>query len=72
MLASGGYAFDEHMATPEGSNYEDVESIGKSFEVPCGTWAIFKAVRHLISLTGERYGEWAETALYNAIGGALP
>ena len=72
-LASGGYAFDEHMATPEGSNYEDVESIGKSFEVPCGSWAIFKLVRHLISLTGEaRYGEWAETALYNAIGGALP
>lgn len=72
-LASGGYAFDEHMATPEGSNYEDVESIGKSFEVPCGSWAIFKLVRHLISLTGEaRYGEWAETALYNAIGAALP
>lgn len=72
-MASGGYAFDEHMADPGGSNYKDVESIGKSFEVPCGTWAIFKAVRHLISLTGEaRYGEWAETALYNAIGGALP
>jgi DUF1680 family protein len=72
-MASGGYAFDEHMATPYGSNYEDVEKIGRSFEVPCGSWAIFKIVRHLISLTGDaRYGEWAETALYNAIGGALP
>ena len=72
LMASGGYAFDEHMATPEGSNYEDVENIGKSFEVPCGSWAAFKMVRHLISLTGEaRYGDWAETILYNSIGAAL-
>lgn len=72
-MASGGYAFNEHMATPEGSNYTDVEQIGQSFEVPCGSWAVFKIVRHLISLTGEaRYGEWAERILYNAIGSALP
>lgn len=72
-MASGGYAFGECMASPEGSNYQAVEKVGMSFEVPCGSWAIFKTVRHLISLTGEaRYGEWAETALYNAIGAALP
>ncbi len=43
---------DEHMATPEGSNYEDGESIGKSFEASGGSWAIFKLVRHLISSPG--------------------
>ena len=73
LMASGGYAFNEHMADTYGSNYKDVEFIAKSFEVPCGSWAIFKLVKHLITLTGEaRYGAWAETALYNAMLGALP
>jgi len=73
LMASGGYAFDEHMADPDGSNYLAVERMPRSYEVPCGSWAAFKLTRHLISLTGEaRYGEWAETTLYNAIGAALP
>lgn len=73
LLASGGYAFDEQLADPCGSNYRDVETIAQSFESPCGSWAAFKLVRHLISLTGcAQYGEWAETILYNAIGAALP
>ena len=73
LMASGGYAFNEHMDSPDEGNYETVTHMGRSFEVPCGTWAIFKLVRHLISLTGEaKYGAWAETALYNAIGAALP
>lgn len=72
-LASGGYAIDEHMQTPEWNNYEDIVEIGRTFEVGCCSWAILKAVRHLISITGEaRYGEWAEGILYNAIGAALP
>ena len=73
LMASGGYAFDEHMADPDGSNYGAVERIPRSYEVPCGSWAALKLTRHLISLTGRaRYGEWAETTLYNAIGAALP
>ena len=73
LLADGGYAIEEHMADQQGSNYQDIEHIAKSFEVPCGAWAVFKTVRHLLSLTGQaHYGEWAETALYNAIGASLP
>lgn len=73
MLANGGYALAEHMGDPRGSNYYTIEYEGKSFEVCCGSWAVFKTVRHLLSLTGEaRFGQWAEAVLYNAIGSALP
>lgn len=73
MMASGGYAFDEHMAGPDGSNYRAVERVPRSYEAPCCSWAAIKQTRHLTSLTGEaRYGEWAETTIYNAIGAALP
>lgn len=72
-MGSGGFAFDEHLADPWGSNYYDVEQIAKSFEVPCGSWAVFKLTRHLLSITGEaKYGDWAETILYNGMFAALP
>ncbi|MCL2708926.1 MAG: glycoside hydrolase family 127 protein, partial [Defluviitaleaceae bacterium] len=73
LFASGGYAPNEEMADPSGSNYHSVETARMTFEVCCGSWAALKLVRHLIALTGEaRYGEWAETILYNSIGAALP
>lgn len=73
LLASGGFAFDEVMADHFGSNYQAVERYPESFEVACGTWAGFKLSTYLLSLTGEaRYGGWAETLLYNAIGASLP
>ncbi len=73
LLANGGYAPAEHMANARGSNYYAIEDEPKTFEVCCGSWAVFKTVRHLIELTGEaRYGDWAEAALYNAVGAALP
>lgn len=73
LMASGGYAFNESMADPQGSNYRAVETVSRSFEVPCGSWAAFKLVRHLVSATGcAKYGAWAETILYNAIGASLP
>lgn len=73
LMANGGYAHNEHMASPQGSNNNTIETAARTFEVPCGSWAVFKLVRHLISLTGEaKYGDWAETILYNAIGASLP
>ena len=73
LLASGGYAFDEHMAEREDSNYYAVESIGKSFEAACGAYAVFKLTRYLLMFTGKaEYGDWAEKVLYNALFAALP
>ena len=47
--------------------------VGRSFETPCGSWAVFKLCRYLMQFTGEaRYGDWMEKVLYNGIGAALP
>jgi len=73
LMASGGYAPDERMASPEGSNGRALETISSTFEVVCGSWAGFKLSRYLLSFTGQaEYGEWIETLLYNGIGAALP
>lgn len=73
VMASGGYAFDEHMGDTKGSNYTAVEKIGKSFEAPCGTYAVLKLTRYLLMFTGEaQYGDWAERVLYNAAFASLP
>lgn len=73
LMASGGYAPDEHMANTTGSNGEALNSIFNTFEVTCGSWAGFKLTKYLMSITGKAiYGEWVETLIYNSIGAALP
>ena len=81
--ATGGYAPGEKLMPPDGSLGESIvvepntrflrRFVGRSFETPCGTWAVFKLVRYLIEYTGEaRYGDWMEQLLYNGIGAAPP
>jgi len=44
-----------------------------SFEVSCGSWAVFKLCNYLLQFTGEaRYGDWVEKILYNGTGALLP
>lgn len=73
VIASGGFAFDEHMADMDGSNYQAVEEEGKSFEAACGSYAVLKLTRYLLLFTGEaKYADWAEKVLYNALFAVLP
>lgn len=72
VFASGGFAFDEHMAQGE-SNCYTVEDMARSFEVPCSSYAVLKLTRYLLMFTGNaRYGDWAERILYNALFASLP
>jgi uncharacterized protein len=42
------------------------------FETQCGSWAVFKAAKYLLRLTGDaRYGDWAEQVLYNGVGASM-
>ena len=82
--ATGGYGPGEKLMPPDGSLGRSIEAHepnasnlggtpGRSFETPCGTWAVCKLTRSLQAFTGEaRYGDWAERVLYNGIGAALP
>jgi hypothetical protein len=48
-------------------------AVGRShFETQCGSWAVFKACKYLLRLTGDgRFGDWAEQMLYNGVGGSM-
>ena len=81
--ATGGYGPGEKLMRPNGELGESIVvepnakylggDKGRSFETPCGTWAVFKLCRYLQQLTGAaRYGDWTERVLYNGIGAALP
>ncbi len=81
--ATGGYGPGEKLMPPDGSlgrsvieepNAKFLSGItGRSFETPCGAWAVFKLGRYLQRFTGQaRYGDWTERLLYNGIGAALP
>jgi DUF1680 family protein len=80
---TGGYGPGEKLMAADGSLGESIViepnkkylsgNVGRSFETPCGTWAIFKACDYLLRFTGEaRFGDWMERGLYNGIGAALP
>jgi DUF1680 family protein len=87
--ATGGYGPSELLAADDGILGRSIEAeskafyghwpvnniknVGRSFETVCGSWAVFKLCRYLMSFTGEaRFGDWMEKVLYNGIGSALP
>ena len=81
--ATGGYAPGEKLMRPNGELGESIVVEpndlflryfpGRSFETPCGSWAVFKLGRYLLQFTGEaRYGDWMEQMVYNGIGASLP
>ena len=70
--ATGGYGPDERLMPPDGSLGRSLHQCAYHVEVPCCTFAAFKLIRYLMTLTGEaRFGDWAEALLLNAIGTAL-
>ncbi len=73
VYATGGFGPGERLLKPDGSLGKELEANANTFETVCGSWAIFKLGRYLISYTGDaRFGDWMEQALYNGIGAALP
>ena len=86
--ATGGFGPGEMLMPEDGTLGRSVEAepdsffghwphlyydVGRTFETPCGSWAVFKLCRYLMQFTGEaRFGDWMEKILYNGIGAALP
>ena len=71
--ATGGYGPAERLVASDGELGRSLEREANTFETPCGTWAVFKLGRYLLTFTGEaRFGDWMERVLYNGLGAALP
>jgi len=71
--ATGGFGPTEFIVTNDGGLGNALTDRTDSFETGCGSWAVFKMGKYLMSFTGEaRYGDWIERILYNGIGAALP
>jgi DUF1680 family protein len=70
--ATGGFGPDEELMPPDGSLGNSLDTVSATFETGCGSWAIFKLSRYLMSFTGQaKYGDWIEKMFYNGIGGGL-
>jgi len=73
VYATGGFGPDEELMPPNGSLGDSLDTVSATFETGCGSWAIFKLSRYLMSITGQaKYGDWVEQMLYNGIGAGLP
>jgi DUF1680 family protein len=71
-FATGGYGPDEQLL-PRHKLPGKLEDTHNTFETQCGTWAVFKLAKYLISFTGDaRYGDWIEKLVSNGIGASLP
>ncbi len=73
-FATGGWGPNEGFVEPgKGRLGASLSETHRSFETPCGSYAHFKLMRYLLSLTGDaRYGDSMEQVLYNTVLGAKP
>jgi uncharacterized protein len=71
LWATGGYGPDE-VLMPREAMRDILYKTTRHFETQCGSWAVFKLGKHLLSFTGDaRYGDWVELVLINGIGAGL-
>jgi DUF1680 family protein len=71
-FATGGYGPDEQLL-PRNKLPGKLEDTHNTFETQCGTWAVFKLAKYLISFTGDAtYGDWIEKLVLNGIGASIP
>jgi uncharacterized protein len=73
-FSTGGWGPNEAFVEPgKGELGASLSNTNRSFETPCGAYAHFKVMRHLLAITRDaRYGDSLERVLYNAILGAWP
>lgn len=70
--ATGGYGPDELLVAAADRRAHTLAT-HNTFETQCGSWAVFKLCKSLISFTGRaRYGDWVEAMVINGIGASLP
>ena len=71
-FATGGFGPDEQLL-PRPKLLEKLGETHNTFETQCGSWAVFKLSKYLISFTGDaRYGDWIERLLINGLGASIP
>lgn len=71
-FATGGFGPDEQLL-PHQKLIEKLSETHNTFETQCGSWAVFKLVKYLITFTGNAsYGDWVERLLLNGIGASIP
>lgn len=72
LFVTGGYGPDETLSPPA-DRLNRLRETHNTFETQCGSWAAFKLVRYLITVTGDAgYGDWAERLIVNGIGASIP
>jgi uncharacterized protein len=71
--ATGGFGPKENLLKDLRALTESLTATTNHFETQCGSWAAFKLVKALVTITGDaRYGDWAEALTYNGIGASIP
>ena len=71
-FATGGFGPDEALV-PRDKLIEKLAGTHNTFETQCGSWAVFKLAKYLLTFTGDaKYGDWVERLLYNGICASIP
>jgi DUF1680 family protein len=71
-FATGGFGPNERLM-PVGNNIPTLVRLGFHFETQCGSWAVFKLGKYLLTFTGDaRFGDWIERVLVNGICASIP
>ncbi len=71
-FATGGFGPDEQLL-PADRLREKLDLTHNSFETQCGSWAVFKLAKYLITFTGDAtYGDWIEQLVHNGLCAGIP
>jgi DUF1680 family protein len=71
-FATGGFGPDEQLL-PRQMLLEKLGETHKTFETQCGSWAVFKLAKYLLSFTADaKYGDWVERLVINGTGASIP
>lgn len=72
LWVTGGFGPNETLM-PRAKLAATLRDSSSHFETQCGSWAVFKMCKQLISHTGDaRYGDWMELMTLNGIGASIP
>lgn len=72
LWVTGGFGPNETLM-PRPKLADMLKETSNHFETQCGSWAVFKMCKYLISLTGDAYyGDWIELMTLNGIGASIP
>jgi len=72
LWVTGGFGPNETLM-PRPKLAEMLTETNNHFETQCGSWAVFKMGKYLLSFTGDaRYGDWIELLAINGIGASIP